>query len=143
MSWHPAHEQWGATQMQNRFQRFAKRFMLAGRLSGLDRGPRHRRGDDAGGSGEFAPVNAHIRSEEFEPRGLQGAEGHVPAAGTGRCGSRSSSPAPILPVSMSPQEGFLHEEAEVDTLGIDEPETQVQIQMSLPIGGEQGSEECA
>ncbi len=28
MSWHPAHEQWGATQMQNRFQRFAKRFML-------------------------------------------------------------------------------------------------------------------
>ena len=28
MSWHPAHEQWGATQMQNRFQRVAKRFML-------------------------------------------------------------------------------------------------------------------
>ena len=28
MSWHPAHEQWGATQMQNRFQRFANRFML-------------------------------------------------------------------------------------------------------------------
>ena len=28
MSWHPAHEQWGATQMQNRFQRAAKRFML-------------------------------------------------------------------------------------------------------------------
>ena len=47
MSWHPAHEQWGATQMQNRFQRFAKRFMLAARLPGLDRGPRHRRGSDA------------------------------------------------------------------------------------------------
>ena len=28
MSWHPAHEQWGATQMQNRFQRAANRFML-------------------------------------------------------------------------------------------------------------------
>src|SRR6185437_9230994 len=27
MSWHPAHEQWGATQMQNRFQRSANRFM--------------------------------------------------------------------------------------------------------------------
>ena len=25
--------------------------------------------------------------------------------------------------SMSPQQGFLHEEAEVDTLGVDEPET--------------------
>jgi hypothetical protein len=30
---------------------------------------------------------------------------------------------PDLPVSMSPQEGFLHERAEVDTLGIDEPES--------------------
>ena len=30
---------------------------------------------------------------------------------------------PDLPVSMSPQEGFLHEEAEVDTLGVDAPET--------------------
>jgi ABC transporter substrate binding protein (PQQ-dependent alcohol dehydrogenase system) len=25
MSWHPAHEQWGATQMQNRFHRLAGR----------------------------------------------------------------------------------------------------------------------
>jgi hypothetical protein len=30
---------------------------------------------------------------------------------------------PDLPVSMSPQEGFLHEQAEVDTLGVDAPET--------------------
>ena len=30
---------------------------------------------------------------------------------------------PDLPVSISPQEGFLHEEAEVDTLGVDQPET--------------------
>ena len=30
---------------------------------------------------------------------------------------------PDLPVSVSPQPGFLHEEAEVDTLGVDEPET--------------------
>ena len=30
---------------------------------------------------------------------------------------------PDLPVSISPQDGFLHEEAEVDTLGVDQPET--------------------
>jgi hypothetical protein len=35
---------------------------------------------------------------------------------------------PDLPVSMSPQEGFLHEHAEVDTLGIDEPETKCKMQ---------------
>jgi len=28
-----------------------------------------------------------------------------------------------LPVSVSPQPGFLHQKDEVDTLGIDEPET--------------------
>ena len=35
---------------------------------------------------------------------------------------------PDLPVSMSPQEGFLHERAEVDTLGIDEPESKCKFQ---------------
>ena len=35
---------------------------------------------------------------------------------------------PDLPVSMSPQEGFLHEHAEVDTLGIDEPESKCKFQ---------------
>ena len=33
-----------------------------------------------------------------------------------------------LPVSMSPQEGFLHERAEVDTLGIDKPESECKFQ---------------
>jgi ABC transporter substrate binding protein (PQQ-dependent alcohol dehydrogenase system) len=35
---------------------------------------------------------------------------------------------PELPVSMSPQEGFLHPNAEVDTLGIDEPESKCKFQ---------------
>jgi ABC transporter substrate binding protein (PQQ-dependent alcohol dehydrogenase system) len=30
---------------------------------------------------------------------------------------------PDLPISISPPQGFLHEEAEVDTLGVDQPET--------------------
>jgi ABC transporter substrate binding protein (PQQ-dependent alcohol dehydrogenase system) len=34
---------------------------------------------------------------------------------------------PELPVSVSPQEGFLHEHTEVDTLGIDEPETKCKM----------------
>jgi hypothetical protein len=33
-----------------------------------------------------------------------------------------------LPISWSPQPGFLHQRAEVDTLGIDEPESQCQLQ---------------
>jgi ABC transporter substrate binding protein (PQQ-dependent alcohol dehydrogenase system) len=30
---------------------------------------------------------------------------------------------PDLPVSTSPQPGFLHQDAEIDTLGIDAPES--------------------
>jgi len=65
MSWHPAHEQWGATQMQNRFQRFAKRFMwpvdyqawIAVRAIG--------EGATRSRSGELAPVNDYIRGKDF------------------------------------------------------------------------------
>jgi ABC transporter substrate binding protein (PQQ-dependent alcohol dehydrogenase system) len=32
-----------------------------------------------------------------------------------------------LPVSWSPQPGFLHQRAEVDTLGIDEPESKCKL----------------
>jgi hypothetical protein len=31
-------------------------------------------------------------------------------------------------VSVSPQEGFLHQTSEVDTLGIDEPESKCKMQ---------------
>ena len=34
-------------------------------------------------------------------------------------------------VSVSPQEGFLHQYSELDTLGIDRPETKVQPQMTI------------
>ena len=72
MSWHPAHEQWGATQMQNRFQRLAKRFMwpvdyqawIAVRAIG--------EGATRARSGEFAPVNAHIRSKDFSLAAFKG-----------------------------------------------------------------------
>ena len=82
MSWHPAHEQWGATQMQNRFQRFAKRFMLPRRLSGLGRGARDRRGGVARGLGGVRPGQRAISAaRSLEPRRVQGAEGHVPQMG--------------------------------------------------------------
>ena len=72
MSWHPAHEQWGATQMQNSFQRFAKRFMLpldyqawiAVRAIGEAASRTH--------SGDFAPINAYIRGDKFDLAAFKG-----------------------------------------------------------------------
>ena len=126
MSWHPAHEQWGATQMQNRFQRFAKRFMLpldyqawvavravgesASRVSPKD----------------FAAMSAHLRGDELELAAFKGQK-----VTFRKWDGQLRQPIIIadaeLPVSMSPQQGFLHEHAEVDTLGIDAPESKCNL----------------
>jgi ABC transporter substrate binding protein (PQQ-dependent alcohol dehydrogenase system) len=57
MSWHPAHEQWGATQMQNRFQRAAKRFMLPVDYQAWVAVRALGEGVSRVGSGDFAAVN--------------------------------------------------------------------------------------
>ena len=122
MSWHPAHEQWGATQMQNRFQRFAKRFMLpldyqawvAVRAIGEAASRTH--------SGDFAPINAYIRGDQFDLAAFKGRKVTF-RKWDGQLRQPIIIAGPELPVSTSPQEGFLHEHNEVDTLGIDEPES--------------------
>ena len=126
MSWHPAHEQWGATQMQNRFQRFAKRFMwpvdyqawIAVRAIG--------EGATRARSGDFGPVNAHLRSKDLDLAAFMGQKVNF-RSWDGQLRQPILIAGPDLPVSMSPQEGFLHRTAEVDTLGVDEPESKCKL----------------
>jgi ABC transporter substrate binding protein (PQQ-dependent alcohol dehydrogenase system) len=127
MSWHPAHEQWGATQMQNRFQRFAKRFMLPLDYQAWVAVRAVGESASRAGSGDFAPVNAYLRGDEF---GLAAFKGQKVTFRTwdGQLRQPIIVAGPDLPVSMSPQEGFLHERAEVDTLGIDQPESKCKFQ---------------
>ena len=122
MSWHPAHEQWGATQMQNRFQRLANRFMwpvdyqawIAVRAIG--------EGTTRTRTADFAPANALIRSKDLNLAAFKGQKVTF-RSWDGQLRQPIIVTGPDLPVSISPQEGFLHEKAEVDTLGVDEPET--------------------
>jgi ABC transporter substrate binding protein (PQQ-dependent alcohol dehydrogenase system) len=122
MSWHPAHEQWGATQMQNRFQRFAKRFMwpvdyqawVAVRAIG--------EGTTRARSADFATVNGVIRSPDLDLAAFKGQKVTF-RAWDGQLRQPIIVADSDLPVSVSPQPGFLHQKDEVDTLGIDEPET--------------------
>ncbi len=127
MSWHPAHEQWGATQMQNRFQRFAQRFMLP-----LD----HQAwiavravGEAASRtqSGDYAPINAYIRGDKFDLAAFKGQKVTF-RKWDGQLRQPIIIAGPELPVSTSPQSGFLHEHEEVDTLGIDAPESKCELQ---------------
>ena len=122
MSWHPAHEQWGATQMQNRFQRLANRFMwpvdyqawIAVRAIG--------EGATRAGTAAFAPINNYIRGKDFDLAAFKGQKVTF-RQWDGQLRQPILVVGPDLPVSTSPQPGFLHQDAEIDTLGIDAPES--------------------
>ena len=122
MSWHPAHEQWGATQIQNRFQRSAKRFMwpldyqawVAIRAIG--------EAASRTGSGDFVPINAYLRGDKFDLAAFKGQKVTF-RKWDGQLRQPIIIAGSELPVSTSPQQGFLHEHAAVDTLGIDAPES--------------------
>jgi ABC transporter substrate binding protein (PQQ-dependent alcohol dehydrogenase system) len=120
--WHPALEQWGATQLQNRFRRLANRTM---RPLDYDAWVAVRSiGEAATRAKSAAPTQliAHLKSSDFDLAAFKGRKlSYRPWDGQLR--------QPILvataklPVTVSPQPGFLHQFTELDTLGIDKPET--------------------
>ncbi|KFC64719.1 Amino acid/amide ABC transporter substrate-binding protein, HAAT family [Bosea sp. LC85] len=125
-SWHPALEQWGGTQFQNRFRRSANRTMrpldydtwLAVRSIG-EAATRRR-------STAFAEISAHLRSVEFELAGFKG-QRLTFRDWNGQLRQPILIATPKLPVSVSPQPGFLHQFSVLDTLGIDRPETKCRL----------------
>jgi ABC transporter substrate binding protein (PQQ-dependent alcohol dehydrogenase system) len=126
-AWHRSYEQYAGTQMQHRFERFAKREMterdysawLAVRSIG-EAATRTSKTD-------VDSLRNYMLSDQFTVAGFKG-EG----LSFRRWDHQLRQPLLITTarslVSMSPQEGFLHEHAEVDTLGIDEPETKCKLQ---------------
>jgi ABC transporter substrate binding protein (PQQ-dependent alcohol dehydrogenase system) len=122
MSWHPAMEQWGATQFQNRFRRLANRPMrsldydvwVAVRAIG-EAATRTR-------SAEPKTLIAYLRSENFDLAAFKGRKLTF-RAWNGQLRQPILVGTAKLPVTVSPQPGFLHQFSELDTLGIDRPET--------------------
>lgn len=121
-TWHPAHEQWGGTQLHSRFERAAKRRMtaldyqawMAVRLIG-EAVIRTK-------STDVPALRQYMLGPDF---GLGAFKGQ---AVTFRNWDRQLRQPILLAtlqmvVTVSPQQGFLHQKFETDTLGIDEPET--------------------
>lgn len=127
VSWDASHEQWGATQLQNRFLRDFRRGMnardnqawLAARIVG----EAATRAD----TGDPKALRAFLLSPEFSIAAFKGVRLSI------RPWNRQLR-QPILltdgrmTVSVSPQEGFLHQTSELDTLGVDRPETKCRLQ---------------
>ena len=122
LTWHPAHESWGATQMQNRFEALAGRPMreedyqawLALRIVG--------EAVTRTQSADPEAIRAYALGPDFEVAAFKG----QPLTFRDWNGQLRQ---PILlsegriTVSVSPQEGFLHQVSPLDTLGIDRPES--------------------
>lgn len=122
VAWHRAYEQYGGIQLQNRFKAMTKRQMterdymawLAVRIFG-EAVTRSQKTDATG-------WRAYLLSKDFQVAGFKG------QAMSFRTWDRQLRQPIILSgprslVSMSPQDGFLHQKYLTDTLGVDEPET--------------------
>ncbi len=125
-AWARPHEEWGATQLQNRFLRQAKRWMTdrdyAAWMAARAIGEAAARTQSL----DAAAIASFLRSDKFELAAFKGS----------RLSFRDwdgQLRQPVLLVdaaslvSVSPQEGFQHQFSELDTLGIDRPETKCKL----------------
>jgi ABC transporter substrate binding protein (PQQ-dependent alcohol dehydrogenase system) len=121
-TWAPVVEQWGAAQLQSRFTEAAGRDMkpqdYAAWAAARVIGEAVTRTDTAAA----ATLRAYILSDQFELAGFKGR----PLTFRGWNGQLRQ-PIPLVQpralVAQAPLEGFLHRVSELDTLGLDEPES--------------------
>ncbi len=121
-AWHPASEQWGGTQIQNRFAKANGRRMLSKDMSAWTAARIVGEAATRTQSTEPAKIADFIRADSFSIAAFKGQKltfrpwnwqlRQPVFLGDGRS-----------VVSTSPQEGFLHQVSELDTLGVDQPET--------------------
>jgi ABC transporter substrate binding protein (PQQ-dependent alcohol dehydrogenase system) len=126
-SWDPAHDQWGAIQIQNRFIRLNSRHMTALDMQAWTAARMVGEAVARTNSGDPKTVFGFIKGKDFSVAAFKGQ----------RLTLRDWNlqlRQPILladgrmVVSVSPQEGFLHQFSELDTLGVDRPETKCKLQ---------------
>jgi ABC transporter substrate binding protein (PQQ-dependent alcohol dehydrogenase system) len=126
-SWDAAHDQWGAVQMQNRFLRLNSRRMTALDMQAWTAARMIGEAAARVNSGDPKTVLDFLKGPDFSIAAFKGQ----------RLTLRDWNlqlRQPILladgrmVVSVSPQEGFLHQVSELDTLGVDRPESKCRLQ---------------
>jgi ABC transporter substrate binding protein (PQQ-dependent alcohol dehydrogenase system) len=126
-AWHRAHEQWGGTQMQNRFEQGQGRWMterdytawLAVRSIG--------EAVTRTSSNDSKALRDFLRSPDFSIGAFKG-EGLTFRTWNQQMRQPILLAAPRTLVSVSPQEGFLHQRTPLDSLGFDEPESNCRLE---------------
>jgi ABC transporter substrate binding protein (PQQ-dependent alcohol dehydrogenase system) len=125
-SWDAAHDQWGAIQIQNRFIKLNSRRMTARDMQAWTAARMIGEATSRINSGDPKSVSDFLKGPNFSVAAFKGQ----------RLTLRDWNlqlRQPILlvdgrmVVSVSPQEGFLHQYSELDTLGVDRPETKCKL----------------
>ena len=125
-SWDPAQDQWGAIQMQNRFIKLNSRRMTALDMQAWTAVRIIGEAASRTNSGDPQSLFGFLKGPDFSIAAFKGQ----------RLTLRDWNlqlRQPILlvdgrmVVSVSPQEGFLHQVSELDTLGVDRPETKCKL----------------
>ena len=125
-SWDAAQDQWGAIQMQNRFIKLNSRRMTALDMQAWTAARMIGEATSRTNSGDVKKVADFIKGPDFSVAAFKGT----------RLTLRDWNlqlRQPILlvdgrmVVSVSPQEGFLHQVSELDTLGYDRPESKCKL----------------
>ena len=125
-SWDAAHDQWGAVQIQNRFQKLNSRHMTALDMQAWTAARIIGEAASHVNSGDRKALLDFIKGPDFSVAAFKG-------QGLSLRNWNLQLRQPILladgrmVVSVSPQEGFLHQMSELDTLGVDRPETSCKL----------------
>jgi len=121
-TWDAAFDQWGAVQLQNRFTKSFQRAMTAHDMQVWTAVRMVGEAAVRSGSNDTAKMLAYIKSPDFSVAAFKGQKLTLRDWNL-------QLRQPILlfdgrnTVSVSPQDGFLHQVSTLDTLGLDRPET--------------------
>jgi ABC transporter substrate binding protein (PQQ-dependent alcohol dehydrogenase system) len=125
-SWDPSHDQWGAVQMQERFMKLSSRRMTARDMQAWSAARMIGESAARTRSNDVKAMFGFLKSPDFA---LAAFKGQRLTLRDWNLQLRQ----PILLtdgrmiVSVSPQEGFQHQFSELDTLGLDRPESKCKL----------------
>jgi ABC transporter substrate binding protein (PQQ-dependent alcohol dehydrogenase system) len=125
-TWDPSFDQWGAIQLQSRFEKKFSRWMTALDMQAWMAVRMVGEAVSRVNSNDATTIVNYIKGPDFALAAFKGRKLTVR-------GWDLQLRQPILladgrtVVSVSPQEGFLHQYSELDTLGIDRPETKCKL----------------
>jgi ABC transporter substrate binding protein (PQQ-dependent alcohol dehydrogenase system) len=122
MSWHRTHEQWGATQMQNRFRRESGRWMTPVDYQSWAAVRSIGEAITRAQTNEVQEVKNYLLSDSFGLGAYKGVKVSF-RSWNGQLRQPILLASPRSMVSVSPQEGYIHPFSELDTLGKDKPES--------------------